>query len=342
MSEELPITTAPISDADAAAVMVMLLGDGQAARLLSALEPHELRLLGEKMCALGDISPEAIVQAISGFMARTEKLGFMTQDRVGHVRGMMHRAVGAVKAQNMMQRILPGEAPTSSIELARWLNAPAIVPLIKGEHPQAIAVLLIQLDADVAADVLASLPAADQTQVVHRIATMGPVSPEALDMLEELLGRRLGEAPGRGALKLGGPRHAADIINNSGKQVEKRVMPELAKLDKLLARRIEEEMFKFEHLFALDPQAMGALLREVENDVLINALKGIETEQREVFFRAMSSRAADGVKDEIAGRSRLKMAEVTEAQRQVVAAARRLAAEGVIAFGAGGGDDEYV
>jgi len=267
----------------------------------------------------------------------------MTQDRVGQVRGMMQRAVGEVKAQNMMERIRPGDVATSSIELARWLNAPAIVPLIKGEHPQAIAVLLIQLDPEVAAEVLAGLPNAEQTQVVHRIATMGPVSAEAMDMLEELLNRRIGQSHGRDALKLGGPRQAADIINNSGKLVEKRVMPELAKLDKLLARRIEEEMFKFEHLFALDAQAMGALLREVESDVLINALKGTEDRQREVFFRAMSSRAADGVKDEIAARGRLKMAEVVEAQRQMVAVARRLSADGVIAFGGGGGGgDEYV
>lgn len=331
-----------ISDAEAAAVMVMLLGDDQAARLLAALEPAELQLLGEKMCALGDIGPDAIVQAIAGFTARTENLGFMTQDRVGHVRSMMHRAVGPVKAQNMMQRILPDVGPTSSIELARWLNAPAIVPLIKGEHPQAIAVLLIQLNPEVAAEVLATLPNGEQTQVVHRIATMGPVSAEAMDMLEELLDRRIGQSHGRETLKLGGPRHAADIINNSGKRVEKRVMPELAKLDKLLARRIEEEMFKFEHLFALDAKSMGTLLREIESDVLIDALKGTEDHQREVFFCAMSSRAADGVKDEITARGRLKMAEVIEAQRQMVAVARRLSAEGTIAFGAGGGDDEYV
>ena len=100
-------------------------------------------------------------------------------------------------------------------------------------------------------------------------------------------------------------------------------------------------MFKFEHLFALDAQSMGALLREVESDVLINALKGIAEDQRDVFFRAMSSRAADGVRDEVAGRGRLKMADVVEAQKAMVAAARRLAAEGVIAFGSSG-DDEYV
>ena len=101
-------------------------------------------------------------------------------------------------------------------------------------------------------------------------------------------------------------------------------------------------MFKFEHLFVLDPLAMGLLLREVESETLIDALKGTAEESREVFFRAMSSRAADGVKDEIAGRGRLKLAEVLDAQKAIVAVARRLAGEGLLQFGAGGGDDDYV
>ena len=337
-----PQAAAPLADADAAAVLVMLLGDEQAATILSALDPHELRLLGEKMVALGEICPEAIVASINGFVTRTEKLGFPARDRTPQVRAMMTRAVGAVKADNLMQRIVPDAPPASSIELARWLNAGSLVPLVRGEHPQAIAVLLVQLDPDVAAQVLHSLPQSEQAQVVHRVATLGPVSVEALAMLDELLARRIGEAHGAAMLEIGGPRTAADIINNAGKAAEKRIMPEITKADKLLAKRIEQEMFKFEHLFVLDPQSMGALLREVENDTLIDALKGIESEQRDVFFRAMSSRAADGVRDEIAGRGRLKMAEVVEAQRQIIAAAKRLAAEGVIAFGAGGGDDEYV
>jgi flagellar motor switch protein FliG len=139
---------------------------------------------------------------------------------------------------------------------------------------------------------------------------------------------------------MGGVREAADIINASVRAVEKRVMPEIAKQDKQLAKAIENEMFKFEHLFVLDDKSMGSLLREVDSDTLIGALKGTAEESRECFFRAMSSRAADGVRDEIAARGRMKMAEVIEAQKVIVTAARRLAAEGVIVFGAG--DDDYV
>ena len=322
--------------------MVMLLGDEQAAQILAQLEPRELRLLGEKMCALGEIDPEIIAHAIAGFVDRTERLGVTPHDRIGHVRSLMTRAVGEVKAGNLMQRIAPDEAKPSPLDLARWLTPSALAPLVKGEHPQAIAVLLVQLDPEVAAEVLHSLPPAMQPEVVHRIATLGPVSAEAIAMLEELLAQRIGESHGQDAFAMGGVREAADIINNSGKAMEKRVMPEIAKLDKALARQIESEMFKFEHLFVLDAQAMGTLLREVDSETLIDALKGIAEEERDVFFRAMSSRAADGVKDEIAARGRIKLAEVVGAQKQVVDAARRLAAEGVIAFGSASGDDEYV
>lgn len=333
--------TPGLGDADRAAVMVMLLDEEQAARILSRLEPAELRLLGEKMCALGEIGPDVIAQAIASFVEKTERLGLKAHDRLGQVRSLMTRAVGGVKADNLMARILPPDhKPPSPLELVKWLNPDVLAPMIREEHPQAIAVLLVQLDPEVAAEVLHALPADKQPQVVHRIATLGPVAPEALAMLEELLGQRIREAHGAAPLQMGGPREAAEIINGAGKAVEKRVMPEINKLDKALAREIEAEMFKFEHLFALDAQAMGALLRDVESDVLIDALKGTAEENRDVFFRAMSSRAADGIKDEIAARGRLKMADVINAQKAIVTVARRLAAEGTIQFGQG--EDEYV
>ena len=331
-----------LADADRAAVMVMLLDDASAASLMAQLEPGELRLLGEKMCALGEIGPQVIAHAIATFVGKTEKLGLSAHDRLGQVKSMMTRAVGEVKADNLMQRIAPDMQPPSPLELAKWLTPQALLPLIREEHPQALAVLLIQLDPEVAAEVLSELPPKTQPEVVHRIATLGPVAPEALQMLEDLLALRIRERHGAAPLTMGGPREAADLINTAGKAVEKRVMPELTRIDKALAKEIEGEMFKFEHLLVLDPQSMGSLLRDVESDLLIDALKGIEEEQRAVFFRAMSSRAADGVKDEIAARGRLKMADVVAAQKAIVAVARRLAAEGTIVFGSGGGEDDYV
>ncbi|KUR74399.1 flagellar motor switch protein FliG [Novosphingobium sp. Fuku2-ISO-50] len=327
------------TDAERAAVMIMLLEDEQAASLLGQLDPAELRLLGERMCALGEISPAAIADAIGRFVEKTERMGLIVPDRVGQVRDMMTRAIGEIKTESLMQRIAP-EQRTNSLELARWLTPQVLVPLVRDEHPQAIAVLLVQLDADVAAGVLHGLAEEIQPQVVHRVATLGRVSPDALIMLEDMLARRITECHGQAALTMGGPREAADIINAATRAIERRVMPEISKQDKALAKAIENEMFKFEHLFVLDEKSMGTLLREVDSDTLIGALKGAPEDKREVFFRAMSSRAADGVRDEIAARGRMKMAEVLEAQKAMITAARRLAAEGVIVFGAG--DDDYV
>lgn len=334
---------AGLGNAERAAVMIMLLEEDQAAEILRQLGPEELQLLGEKMCALGEIGPEQIADAVAGFVANTGQGGISARGRSEKVRGLMTRAVGGVKAENLMQRILPQEESSGPvIELVRWLNPQALIPLIKDEHPQAIAVLLVQLNPEIAAQVLHALPDAVQPQVMHRVATLGTVSTEAVKMLEALLERRIEERTGRSVLTMGGPKEAANIINNAGKAAEKRIMPELTRIDKVLARTIESEMFKFEHLFALDTKAMGTLLREVESDNLIDALKGIREEERDVFFAAMSSRAADGVRDEIAARGRLKVADVLEAQKAIVAIARRLASEGTIQFGVGGGDDEYV
>jgi flagellar motor switch protein FliG len=335
------MTAHPIlGDAERAAVLVMLLDESQAAKILSALGPEELRVLGEKMCTLGDIGPTAISHSVAAFVEHTESMGLSDHDRVGHVQALMTRAVGEVKADSLMQRILPEPPRQSPLELARWLTPQVLAPMVQNEHPQVIAVLLAQLDPKVAAEVLHALPPEVHTQVVHRVATLGPVSAEAISMLEDLLARRIEEHQGHAGFQMGGPREAAEIINNAAKTVEKRVMPELTRMDKQLARKIENEMFKFEHLFALDQQAMGMLLREVESETLIDALKGIGLEEREFFFRAMSSRAADGVRDEIETRGRIRMADVVEAQKQIIAAARRLAAEGSISFGQS--DDEYV
>lgn len=331
----------PMNGVENAAVMVMLLEESQATRLLAQMEPAELRLIGQKMCELGEIGPETIASAIVGFVDRMERFGLSAHGRVGLVRKMMVGAVGEVKADNLMTFIEPEPVAASSpLDLARWLAPAVLADLIECEHPQAIAVLLVQLDPEVAAQVLHKLPPAVQPDIIHRIATLGPVTASAVALLNNVLASRIADCHGHSVLTMGGPKEAAEIINNSAKIVEQRVMPEITKRDKVLARKIEGEMFKFEHLYALDGQSIGALLRDVENETLVDALKGIAEDERAPFFAAMSSRAADGVRDAIADRGRLKKADVVAAQRAIIGVARRLAAEGVIVFG--GGDDDYV
>ena len=330
--------------ADRAAVMVMLLGEEEASRLLAGLSPEELRTLGAKMCEMGEIGPNVIADAIADFASSAGSSGISAHGRVDSVRRILTGAVGETKADSIMRRVAPPEqGPRNpALELAQWLEPEVLIPLVLDEHPQAIAVLLVQLDPAVAATVLAGLPEELQTPVVHRIAKIGPVSPEAIAILEESLATKIAATHGQTTLAMGGVCEAAEIINKAARSVEKRVMPGITKLDKKLAKALENEMFKFGHLLELDVQMMGQLVREVETEVLIDALKGIEEEQREVFFAAMSSRAVDGLRDEIEERGRIKRTDVEAAQAAIVAVAKKLAEKGAIVFGGGGDDDDYV
>ena len=329
--------------ADRAAVMVMLLGEEDAAKLLSGLSPAELQTLGSKMCTMGEIGAGTIAEAIASFAESAGEPRISAHGRIDNVRRLMTGALGEVKADSIMRRVAPPEESgrTRALELAQWLAPEVLIPLVADEHPQAIAVLLVQLDPAVAGEVLAGLPEELHTPVVHRVAKLGHVSPEAIAILEETLAAKIARTHGKMPLQMGGVREAAEIMNNAARSLEKRVMPAIGKLDKKLARELENEMFKFEHLFELDRQMMGQLLREIESDVLIDALKGIEEEQRENFFVAMSTRAADGLRDEIDARGRIRRSDVDVAQKEIVAIAKRLAAEGTIMLG-NGGDEEYV
>jgi flagellar motor switch protein FliG len=333
--------TAPniFTPAKRAAILVTIMNEEQAAEMLRGLEPNELRLLGEAMCELQDIPPSHISSTIGGFLERSRNQGIYNPDSAGRVRNLMTMALGERKGAGIMSRIAPS-TKTSPLEIAKWLDAPVITPLIKNEHPQLIAVLLVNLEPETAAQVLHALPRSLQPDVVHRVATIGPLTSGALQMLEEVLSQRITDHHGSAVLTVDGPREAAEIINNASRATEKRIMPELAKIDRNIAKRIEGEMFKFTHLLSMDDKSMGTLLREVDSEQLIVALKGLEDEEREAFFRCMSSRAADGVRDEIEARGRIKLSEVVEAQKAIVQIARRLAADGSISFGAG--DDDYV
>jgi flagellar motor switch protein FliG len=327
-----------VSEAERAAVILMLMDDDEAARLLGRLEPAELATVGERMIALGDIGPDRIVGAIEGFVHHADSAALDAHDRPAQVRQRMTQALGEVKADSIMQKIAP-EQRARSLELARWLAPQVLLPLVEGEHPQAVAALLLLLEAEPAAELLSLLPPTQQPDLVERIARMRKVSVHAMTMLDEMLSARIAQRFGQAPLELGGAREAAELMNMAG-AVGKVVMPVLAERDPDLARAIEAEMFTFEMLFELEVMAMGRLLRDVESEVLVDALKGIAEEQRGPFFAAMSSRAADGVRDEIEMRGRIRMDDVRNAQRKVIAKARELADLGEISLGAG--DAEFV
>ncbi len=324
---------------DRAAVFLMLLSDDEAARLLSRLGPDELEQIGAAMCQLGEIERAEMIEALEDFVGESAREIMAKQDRGAQVRELLERSIGPTKAESMMLRIEPDAGPRS-IEMARWLAPSVLLQLVEDEHPQVIAALLLMLEPEPAAEVLSELPSHIQSIVVERVARIGPISTQAIDMIDKLLSQRIGASFGANALALGGPREAANLINLAAGELRGIVLPEIAQRDGPLAEQIEEELFTFEMLFDLEPQAMERLLRDVDSEALVDALKGIKEDERTPFFKAMSSRAADGIRDEIEMRGRLSRGEVDTAKRKVVDVARSLAEQGEIVMG--GDDGEFV
>ncbi len=322
---------------DRAAVFLMLLGDDEATGLLARLSPDELEKLGAAMMALGEIDQSRMAEALADFVGEAAREMLPQRGRGDRVRTLLDKALGPTRAQSMMQRIEPDTAPRS-LEMARWLAPTVLVKLILDEHPQVIAALMLLIDPEPAAEVLAMLPAELQSLVVERVARSGAISAQAIATIDTLLTQRIGATFGTAALTLGGPREAANLINLAAGELRHTVLPSIAGRNPPLAERIEEELFTFEMLFELDPMAMGRLLRDVDSEKLVDALKGLKEDERTPFFAAMSSRAADGVRDEIEMRGRLAKSEVAAAQRAIVEIARGLADSGEIMIGSGSGE----
>lgn len=326
-----------LSRVEAAAVFVMLLDNDEAAGLLSQLQPSELQAVGSAMCALGEVASPQIAEAIANFVTEAEQESLPVRGREEQLGSLLDKAIGETKSNSLMQKIVP-DAGLRSVEIARWLAPNVLAKLVEEEHPQVVAVLLLMLDPETAAQVLASLPPSLHPPVVERVARLEKVTSDAVEMLDQLLSGRISNRFGASLLVLGGAREAANLINMAGRAVDPNVLPDIESRDSALAKAIEAEMFTFEMLFELDSKDMGRLLRDVDNQDLVTALKGLDNSQSEPFFSAMSSRAADGVRDEIAMLPKLSRAVVDAAKQSIVDQARRLRDEGEISIGADDGD----
>ncbi len=337
MSVDIPLRT--FTGTERAAVLMMLVGEEEAAAILQKLEPDEVRELGRAMYTVADVSEADVEGVLDDFVGRARERTGITFDPKPKIEAVMHRALGQEKAESVLARITPPEA-ACEIELLDWLDASDIAAMIEKEHPQVAALLIANLDPSVGAQVLELLPDAAQPEILHRIAKLGPITPEAVETLKTMIGSRAVCAAQGTQVKLGGTREAAKILQGARKTTEQRVMPKLFKLDKETARAIEEAMFVFDNLLDMDDKNLGTLIRNIDSDILTRALKGVDEPARSRFLGCMSARAADGIRDEMEARGPMKLSEVLEAQKVIIAIARNLAKDGTIMMG--GGDDDYV
>lgn len=322
-----------------AAVLMMLVGEEEAAAILQKLDPDEVRELGKAMFAVADVSETEVEFVLDDFVGKARERTAIGFDPRPQVEAVMTRALGREKADSVLARIIPAE-DACQIDLLDWLDAGEIAGLIDKEHPQIAAVLIANLDPAVAAQVLELLPDAIQPDILHRIARLGPITPEAVETLKTMLAGRIGSAQQPAGVLLGGTREAAKIMSSARKSTEQRVMPKLFKIDREVARAIEEAMFVFDNLLELDDRNLGTLIRNIDGDILTRALKGVDEAARSRFLGCMSRRAADGIRDEMEARGPMKLSEVLEAQKMIIQIARGLAKDGTIMMA--GGEDDYV
>jgi flagellar motor switch protein FliG len=321
------------------ALLLLSIGEEAAAEVMKHLAPKEVQKVVEAMARVQGVTREKIETVLSNFHeAAATRTAIGGSD--GYVRSVLTRALGEERATYLLDRILGG-ADASGIENLKWMDAQSVAELIRSEHPQIIASILAYLDRDQASEVLLQLPDKLRGDVVLRIATLDAIQPNAMRELNDVLAKLLsGGAPAKKASP-GGVRAAADILNYMGATNETAVIEAVREHDADLAQKIVDEMFVFENLLDVDDRGIQALLREVQSESLIVALKGANEELRDKIFRNMSQRAAEMLRDDLDAKGPVRVSEVETEQKEILKIVRRMAEEGTIAIG-GRGDDEFV
>ena len=332
--------TTPEEGLEKAALLLMTLGPDAAAGVLRQLGPREVQKLTMRMASMAPQSRETVEPVLIEVNEHFGK-GTMIQSDDDQLREMLTKALGDDRANQLLSRMLSG-SETAGIESLKWMDAATAADLIKGEHPQIIATILVHLEYDQAGEILKNFDERLRNDVVLRIATLDGVQPTALKELNDALTRMLSGATTVKKAAMGGVRHAAEILNFVGSSAETAVIDNVREYDPELAQKILDEMFVFENLLDIDDRGIQSILREVQSDSLIIALKGAPPELREKVFKNMSSRAAEMLREDLEARGPVRLSEVEAEQKEILKTVRRLAEEGQVMLGGKGGDDGFV
>ena len=320
------------------AILMMLLGEEEASEILKNLGPKEVQHLGSAMYSVQGLDQDTVNRVLDEFLDIIKEQTSLGLGAGNYIRNVLMKALGEDKAQSVLSRITPSSSDRP-IEILDWMDARAISELIVDEHPQIIALIISYLDFSMGADVLNLLPDDLQPEIIRRIATLETVQPDALSELEDVMQRKFKANTTLRASQVGGVKAAAKIMNFTNQNMEARIMKHIGKDDKILMQSIQESMFVFETLILSDDKSLQTLLRNVETELIVLALKGADEALRDKLFSCMSSRAAANIMDEMEALGPVRLAEVQEAQKQIIAVARRLSDEGTIVLAGRGGDD---
>jgi flagellar motor switch protein FliG len=339
MSERTERREAARSGTERAAILLLSLGETEAAQVLKHMGAKEVQRIGSAMAKLSQVSREEVHGVVADFTLTVESQTSVGVGADEFLRKVLVDALGQDKAASIIDRINIGRT-SKGLEALKWMDSRAIGELIRLEHPQIIAIVLAYLDADQAAEVLGHLPVSVRADVVARIATLDGVQPSALTELDDIMEKQFaGRSAGKNST-LGGAKAAANIINCLEPSQEGALMEQIEKVDEALAGRIRDLVFVFDNLLDLDDRSMQELLRQVPAEQLLLALKGADQMLKDKIFKNMSQRAAEMLRDDLEAKGPVRVSEVEGAQKEILQIARKLAEAGTIALGGKG--EEYV
>ena len=327
----------PEEGLEKSATLLIALGEDHAAEVLKLLGPREVQKLGHAMAGLRTVPRTTVETVLDEFHKHAEEKASMHVDTDNYIRSVLTKALGDDKASNLISRILQG-GETSGIEGLKWMDAQTVADLIKNEHPQIVATILVHLEHDHASEILNHFSERLRNDVVLRIATLEGIQPAALRELNEAMLRILSGSASIKRTAMGGVRTVAEILNFIGTTNETSVVDAIREYDPELAQKILDEMFVFENLLDLDDRAIQLLLREIQSDSLILAMKGASEPLREKIFKNMSQRAAEMLREDLESRGPVRVSEVESEQKEILKIVRRLADEGQIVMGGAGGE----
>ncbi|MEM1375472.1 MAG: flagellar motor switch protein FliG [Pseudomonadota bacterium] len=330
-------TSEELSAVQKAAIVMMVVGEETAAQILRTLGPGEVQLLGEAMYTVEGAGHETVNAVLDEFLMAVSDQSGLGVGTGTYVRRVLDDALGSHKAQSVLSRIVPRNAERP-IEILDWMDPSAVAELIIDEHPQIAALVIASLDYAQGAAVLTLLPLDRQPDIVQRIATLHTVQPGAFRDLEEVMRAKFKANTTLRASQIGGVKAAARIMNFTRQDMEERILKGVRKEDKALSEDLQENLFVFDYLIKSEDRAVQTVLREIEVETLVLALKGASPELQDKLLRCVSQRTADNVNDEIETMGPVRLSAVLDAQKEIISVARRLADSGDITLAGRGGE----
>ena len=322
-----------------AALLLMTLGEQEAAEVLKYMGANEVQRLGTAMASLRNVTRNQADNVLDGFITDVEDQTALGVNTESYVRNLLGNAFGESKANAFIDRIMTGD-DTQGLDQLKWMSSREVADIIEDEHPQIIAIVVAYLDSAQAAEVIEKLPEEMRADILMRVASLSDIQQSALAEIENLIASKSTVSGRSGSRSVGGDKVAADIVNALKPTRGEELLDQIKSIDAEMSERIQEMMFTFDTLLNVDDRGIQSLLREISNDLLIVALKGCDPAISDKIMGNMSKRAATLLREDMEAKGPIKLSEVEEAQKEILDVARRLAESGDIDLGQGG--EEYV